>query len=83
MPVLLLPHKAAVTCKDWEACKWVVWVATAETSIQHKPTQALLEAAPLLPDTEQDSREVSYSVFLTWAMSPNAQKIFRDKRRKY
>lgn len=44
MPVLLLPHKAAVACKDWEACKWLVWAATAEASIQPKPTQALLEA---------------------------------------
>jgi len=45
MPVLLLPCKAAVAFEVWEACKWLVWSATVEARTQHKPTQALLEAA--------------------------------------
>lgn len=79
---MLLPHKAVVACRDWEACKWLVWAATAEASIQQKLTQALLESVPLLLDAEQDSSEVSYPVFWAWTMSPNPQKIFTRQMEK-
>lgn len=76
MPVLLLSHKAAVACKVWEACKWLVWAATAEAHIKHKPTQALPEAAPCCCMQSKTAVELPTPFSeLPFPRSPNAEKI--------
>lgn len=75
MPGLLLPHKAAVACKDWEACKRLLWAATANASIQHKPTQALPEAAPCCCMQNKTAAEFP-TLFSEHGLCSCAQKIF-------